>query len=235
MSSTALASVLSGLSTPLIADACLRIGIPLRMAPAGLVPIAPGGCIGGRALTARHHGSVDVFLEALSGAREGDILVIDNGGRSDEGCIGDLTALEARHAGVAAILVWGLHRDHRELQQVGLPVFSYGRCPAGPVRSEGRREESLSSARFGSVLVTGEDVAIADDDGALFVPAGAIDAVLVAAQVIRERERRQAVQLASGVSLRVQLRFDQFLERRATDPLLTFRQHLEQIGGAIEV
>jgi 4-hydroxy-4-methyl-2-oxoglutarate aldolase len=28
-------------------------------------------------------------------AAPGDVLVIDNGGREDEGCIGDLAALEA--------------------------------------------------------------------------------------------------------------------------------------------
>ena len=40
--------------------------------------------IAGRALPARHYGSVDVFLQALEGATAGDILVIDNGGRRDE-------------------------------------------------------------------------------------------------------------------------------------------------------
>ena len=46
-------------------------------------------------MPARHYGSVDVFLEALSSAGPGDVLVIDNGGRTDEACIGDLVALEA--------------------------------------------------------------------------------------------------------------------------------------------
>lgn len=235
MSSIALAAVISGLSTPLVADACLRVGAPVRVAPAGLFPVIPGNCVGGPAVPVRHHGSVDVFLEAIEHARPGGILVIDNGGRTDEGCIGDLTALEAKHAGLAAIVLWGLHRDHPELQQLGLPVFSYGRCPAGPLRLDSRHEESLTSARFGKLTVTREDVVIADDDGALFVPALAIDAVLVAAQVIRARERDQARRVAAGESLRDQFRFDLYLQRRAANPELTFRQYLDQIGGAIEV
>lgn len=234
MSSTTLASVISGLSTPLVADACLRVGLPVRVAPAGLLPVVPGVCVGGRAVPVRHHGSVDLFLEAIALARPGGVLVVDNGGRNDEGCIGDLTVLEAKHAGLAAVVLWGLHRDHLELQQLGFPVFSYGRCPAGPLQLSVRQKESLSSARFGSLLVTGQDVVIADDDGAAFVPVVAIDAVLVAAQVIRERERDQARRVAGGVSLREQFRFDLYLERRATNPELTFRQHLDQIGGAIE-
>jgi len=44
-------------------------------------------------------------------AEQGDILVIDNGGRLDEGCIGELTVLEAQASGLADIIVWGAHRD----------------------------------------------------------------------------------------------------------------------------
>ena len=54
---------------------------------------------------ARHFGSVDVFLEAMQTAKPGEVLVIDNGGRLDEGCIGDLTALEAEHCGLSGIIV----------------------------------------------------------------------------------------------------------------------------------
>jgi regulator of RNase E activity RraA len=43
--------------------------------------------------------------------QHGDVLVVDNGGRLDEACVGDLVALEAKHAGVAGIAIWGLHRD----------------------------------------------------------------------------------------------------------------------------
>ncbi|HZM21166.1 MAG TPA: hypothetical protein VFC02_05450 [Anaerolineales bacterium] len=50
----------------------------------------------GRVLPARHYGSVDIFLETMGNSQPGDILVIDNGGRLDEGCIGDLTTLEAK-------------------------------------------------------------------------------------------------------------------------------------------
>ncbi len=52
--------------------------------------------IAGRALPVKHYGSVDIFLEAMGTAQPGDILVIDNERRMDEGCIGDLTALEAK-------------------------------------------------------------------------------------------------------------------------------------------
>jgi 4-hydroxy-4-methyl-2-oxoglutarate aldolase len=137
------------LSTPLVADACLRCGVPLRAAPPGIRAVAPRQRVAGRALPARHYGSVDVFLEALGRADAGDVLVVDNGGRVDEACVGDLVALEARAAGLAGLVVWGLYRDTPELVEIGLPVFGYGAYAPGPVRLDEQEPEALSSARFG--------------------------------------------------------------------------------------
>src|SRR5262245_56724427 len=109
------------LTTPHIADACLRLDVPLRVAPGGIRPLVDGSRLAGRVLPVRHYGSVDVFFEALEGASTGDVLVIDNGGRVDEGCIGDLTALEVRGAGVRGIVLWGFHRDSAELRRIPLP------------------------------------------------------------------------------------------------------------------
>ena len=64
------------LSTPLIADACLRVGLPLRIAPAGIHPIAVGMKLAGRARPIRHYGSVDIFLEAIADSQPGDVLVL---------------------------------------------------------------------------------------------------------------------------------------------------------------
>jgi hypothetical protein len=50
-----------GLSTPLVADACIRAGVPLRVAPPGIGAVIPGQRIAGRALPTRHYGSVEVF------------------------------------------------------------------------------------------------------------------------------------------------------------------------------
>jgi hypothetical protein len=49
---------------------------------------------------------VDIVLEALEAASPGEVLVIDNGASRDEVCIGDLTALEAKLAGLARLVIW---------------------------------------------------------------------------------------------------------------------------------
>ena len=234
MNNQQLHDMFSQLSTPLLADASLRLKIPLRVAPPGIRPLTLESQIAGRALPVRHSGSVDIFLEAMGNAQPGDILVIDNQGRMDEGCIGDLTALEAQACGLAGIVVWGAHRDTPELHQIGFPILSYGTYPAGPQRLDPRDHQALGSARFGAFTVTGEDAVFADADGVLFLLISQSEEILAAAQAIWRKERRQAEEIQAGKKLRQQLQFDDYLAKRSGDPSYTFRQHLRRVGGAIE-
>lgn len=222
------------LPTAAVADALVRDGHQVRTAPATMNRLMPGEPICGPAVPVRHFGSVDVFLEALTDAPAGGVLVIDNGGRDDEACIGDLTAAEFKLAGMAGVVLWGFHRDGSALRQIGLPVWSLGARPAGPSSARPRELDYLAWAEVGDDRVLPTDIVVADDDGVLFVDGESWPDISVRAAVIMTTEAAQAWAIGAGTSLREQLAFDEYLARRREDPTYTFRRHLAERGGAIE-
>jgi regulator of RNase E activity RraA len=222
------------LTTAHLTDGCIRAGVPVRCAPAGTRAVVPGSRLAGWVSPAKHSGSVDVFLEAFEESAPGEVLVADNGGRLDESCIGDLVVLEAKAAGLGGVVIWGLHRDTADIREIGLPVFSLGSIPTGPLTLTERPAEALESATVGEWTVGRSDLVLGDDDGVVFIPADRADEILSLAEAIRDTERHQADRIRAGVSLREQVHFGAFLAERAKTPSLTFREHLRSVGGAIE-
>ncbi|MGE3274142.1 MAG: RraA family protein [Vicinamibacterales bacterium] len=222
-------------ATPFIADACVALGLPPRTAGSGLRPIAEGQRVAGPARPAKHAGSVDVFLEAIHDAAPGDVLVIENVGRLDEGCIGDMIAAEALAAGMAGIVVWGAHRDGPAIRRIGIPVWSLGTCPVGPVELRQRSPHALQAASIGShTTVTRDDVIFLDDDGAMVVESKEVVRVVDMARQLAEREAGQAARLAAGERLWQQFDVEGYLAARKASPDLTFRDHIRARRGAIE-
>jgi regulator of RNase E activity RraA len=222
-------------TTPFIADACVQLSLPVRVGPFGLKPNIAGSKASGPARPARHAGSTDVFLEAIASAAKGDVLVIDNGGRHDEGCIGDLVVGEAFMTGMSATVCWGTHRDTAAILAFGAKVWSLGTCPNGPLELRKRVPTALEAANLGHVTVTRDDYVFADDDGVIVVAAADLDRVIAAAKDIADREGAQAVRLMKGELLRQQLDLETYVEQRNSHPEYTFREHLKSFGGAIEI
>lgn len=233
MDASTLQTTFQDLATAHVADACLRLGIAVRCTPPTMRPAWSDLHVAGRARPVRHVGSVDVFLEALGHAEPGDVLVVDNEGRTDEACVGDLVALEVARAGLVGIVIWGLHRDTAQLRAIGLPVMSLGACPNGPERLDPQAVDALDWAWCGAHIVTADDVVLADDDGVVFVPSERAGEVAVVAARIRDTEQRQAARMEDGTTLREQTRFDEYLVARERDGI-TFRQHLRSLDAAIE-
>ena len=222
-------------TTPFIADACVQLSLPVRVGPYGLKPNIAGARAAGPARPARHAGSTDVFLEAIAAASKGDVLVIDNGGRHDEGCIGDLVVGEAFMTGIAATVCWGTHRDTGAILAFGAKVWSLGTCPNGPLELRRRHVTALEAANLGSVTVTLDDFVFADDDGVVVVESADLDRIVDTAKDIASREGAQAERLLKGDLLRTQLDLAGYIAKRQSDSNYTFRDHLKTFGGAIEI
>lgn len=223
-------------TTPFIADACVMLDLPVRVGPPGLQPLVAGSRVAGPARPAKHAGSTDVLLEAIAAAPPGSVLVIDNVGRRDEGCIGDLVAGEAFVAGLAGIVVWGTHRDSVAIQALGMPVWSLGSCPNGPLELRTRSPHALAAASMGRhVTVTLDDFVFADADGVVVIAAVDAPRIVAAARDVAEREGAQAARLLKGERLRDQLQLEVYIAKRRDDPTYTFRAHLKSLGGAIEI
>lgn len=221
------------ISTANVADACIRARVEVRCGHPNIGPVIPGTRVAGRVLPAQHCGSVDIFLEAFTRAEPGDVLVVDNTGR-DEACVGDLVVLEAKAAGLAGVVIWGLHRDTADIKAIGLPVFSQGHFPTGPLRLDPRPVDALTTASIGDWTLTSDDVIFGDDDGVIAVPAANVGEVMAIAEGIRATEQAQADKISAGITLRSQVRFAEYLAAREHRPDLTFRDHLRAAGGAIE-
>lgn len=226
---------LHSLTTPHLADGCLRAGVSVRCALWSVRPLVAGMRCAGRARPVRHVGSIDVFFEALEGAVTGEVMVIDNEGRTDEACVGDIVALEAKAAGIAGIVIWGLHRDHDELARIGFSVFSMGPLPTGPQRLAPRPADTFSAATVGEHRVTADDIVAADGNGVLFLPGDRLGDIIAAAAACRETEQRQLGAMVAGRNYRSQVWFADYLARRQADGTYSFRQHLKHVEAAGEV
>ena len=215
-------------------DASLRVDVLVRLSPAVITaPLIADAHIGGPAVVVSHHGSVDVFLRAIDSAQRGDVLVIDNHGRLDQACIGDLVVLEAKKAGLAAIVVWGLHRDTAQLRELGLPIWSMGASSAGPTKAEGK-PVLPETIPFGTFEVSRGDMVVADADGVMFVRAEDWPTASQAARDIMATEVRQAQQMKQGTSLRDQVDFDAYIAAVDAGENITFRDHLRARKAEIE-
>jgi 4-hydroxy-4-methyl-2-oxoglutarate aldolase len=219
-------------ATASCADACVQLGVPLRVGPLALGPIDPAWRVHGPARPVGHLGSVDVFLEACEDLSPGEVLVIDDSGRTDRACAGDLTALEVKGAGGAGIVVWGCHRDTAQLLEVALPVFSLGAVPNGPAGVEPASPDAVP--HLGEHAVERGDVVVGDADGVILLPGDRAEEIVRAAAGIAATETAQADAMRAGTSLREQLDFKAFLGERDRNPAYTLRDHLKARGGAIE-
>ena len=177
------------LDTTEIADAVNRFGINTGMF--GLHCIVPGTKVCGQAFTVLFgvcDGDKKGKMDYLDDVPAGNVIVIDNKGRLDYSCWGDLMSRVAMRNGVNGTVADGIIRDIPDIREMRYPTFSKAtHMWTGKMHSY--LEAVQIPVEICGVTVNPGDLIVGDDTGVLSVPFELCEQVLAAAQEIHEREK----------------------------------------------
>jgi regulator of RNase E activity RraA len=214
-----LVTLFKGLDTPCVSDAMDKLGIPGQCL--GIVPLADyRDTIVGPAFTVKYvscgqpAGTVGDFVDD---AVEGDVIVIDNDGRTDCTVWGDIMTQYAGLRGIAATVIDGVCREVTKALGDGYPLFTRGRfMRTGKDRVEVAAVNQTVS--IGAARVVPRDIVVADANGVVVVPRARAAEVAEVAHRIEAAESRIRDLIARGQTLgeaRAQLGYHQLQTRDA--------------------
>lgn len=176
------------LDTPLIADALDELDIPGCLL--GIGSVLQNTVICGEAFTVHY---VPRGLEAPSVGSyfdevlPGQIVVIDNAGRTDCAVWGDLTTCLARNRRIGGTVIDGACRDIRAIREQNYPVFCKSVCMIS-----GRRyvQQSVTQVpvSIAGMRVCPGDLIFGDETGVIAIPHSKITEVLEVAERILKDE-----------------------------------------------
>lgn len=125
---------------------------------------------------------------AIEDMPQGAIAVADAMGVTDAGIFGDILCARMVKRGVAGLVTDGVMRDAAGVLGTGLPVWCDG--IAAPPSVAGLTFVAWQQPiACGGVAIFPDDIIVADDDGAVVIPAATLDNVLKEAP---EQERMEA-------------------------------------------
>jgi 4-hydroxy-4-methyl-2-oxoglutarate aldolase len=192
---------LARFSAATVSDALDRIGRPGSML--GISPLFDGAGLCGRAFTVRYvaagspPGTVGDYLDDVA---PGEVVVLDNGGRTDCTVWGDILTAMAADRGVGGTVIDGVCRDVQRALGAGYPVYSRGRF----MRTGKDRVEVSDVGRpvsVGGVQVAPGDLLLGDGDGVVAVPRSVEEQVLEICTAVAAREEAIVADVLSGTSL----------------------------------
>jgi regulator of RNase E activity RraA len=197
-----LVALFEGLDTPGVSDALDKLG--LHGQALAIMPLADyTKAAVGPAFTVKYvpasnpPGTVGDFIDDVA---EGDVVVIDNDGRTDCTVWGDIMTQYAGLRGIAATVIDGVCRDVGKALSDNYPLFTAGRfMRTGKDRVQ--VESVNTTVGIGTVRVASRDIVVADANGVLIVPRARAREVAETARKIEKVESRIREQIALGKSL----------------------------------
>ncbi|RAI68105.1 RraA family protein [Pseudomonas fluorescens] len=198
-----LVGLFEGLDTPGVSDAMDKLGLPGQCL--GVAPLDNySKVIVGPAFTVQYvsasvpPGTVGDFIEDVL---PGDVVVIDNGGRTDCTVWGDIMTQYAGSRQIAATVIDGVCRDVNKALGDGYPIFSKGRfMRTGKDRVQVQSVNQPVSV--GTARVCARDIVVADANGVVIVPRARAAEVAACARQIESVEADIRALIAQGKTLK---------------------------------
>ena len=182
-------------SSPNVTDAMHRKG-----AMSGLISYCGNVKVAGKALVVRTiAGDWAKPVEAIDMAKKGEIIVIDNGGRTDVAPWGELATWSCVSKGIVGVVIDGAVRDIDGIKETGIAMFAKGVCPnAGEPKGFGEIGAEINCC---GQSVRNGDWIVADESGVVVVPKERAYEVARRALEIHKNEVRIRAEIKSGGTL----------------------------------
>ena len=167
-------------------------------------PVVTGVKMAGPAFTIRYvpcgleKGTVGDYIDDVA---PGDVVVIDNGGRTYCTVWGDLLSLVAVRRGIAGTVIDGVCRDVDEIRALNYPIFARG-CYMITGKERVQVDAYNVPVAVSGVHVRPGDMVFGDGSGVIVVPAEKIGEVLHKAGKVVKAEERIEKAVKEGLGLR---------------------------------
>lgn len=197
------------LSTALLVDARLRLGLTEHHLDPGIRPVVPFSRMAGVAVTVRlevasNEASADLSLYAQTlasgnGAAAKIVVVQIPQPLHAYGIFGEGAATTARINGFTGALIEGAARDSHELKDMGFPAFSRTLAPGYIVR-KAKAVCAGEPVVVGGTTIYPDDAILGDNDGVVVIRPDELDAVIDRAEAIKRWENEIHGHLAKGLT-----------------------------------
>ncbi|MBC8159782.1 MAG: ribonuclease activity regulator RraA [Roseiflexaceae bacterium] len=137
----------------------------------------------------------------LDSVQPGDVLAVQANGDPYTGCLGEMLITYFKGRGGAGIVVDGFLRDWPKVAPISTPIWAQGVTPNYASQAGQFPWAYNVPVACGGVLVLPGDIIIADDDGAVLVPARMAELVLTQTLAHEDWETFSRQRLAEGGSI----------------------------------